>query len=137
MSIDILRIRELAKTLKTWTQVLITAIREADMTQEEVCLLMKYDSGNFSRILSGNANFPPDRLREFNEILGHHLTLYWLCYQDGHEAHVLPKLLEKKIDEKNEELKEKDARISSLEKEIEIFKEVFASMGRNMKKEGE
>ena len=137
MGLDNLRIRELARTLKTWTQVLITAIREGNMKQEAVRLQMNYDAGLFSRILSGQAHFPIDRLYEFNEIVGNDLTIHWICYQHGYEAHVLPQLLEKQIHEKDEQIKDKEAIISHLENEVEILKEAFASIGRNMKKESE
>ena len=135
MSIDNTKIRELAKSLKTWQQVLINSIREANMTQESVQLLMKYDKGTFSRILSGQAHFPPERLNEFNEIVGHSLTLHWLCYREGYEAHVLPKLLEKQIKEKDEELMEREERISYLEDRIEWFKETIEALGRNIKRD--
>ena len=137
MSIDNPKIRELAKSLNSWTQVLITSIREGKMNQDAVRLQMNYDSGLFSRILSGQANFPIERLSEFNEIVGHDLTIHWLCYKNGYEAHILPKLLEKQLSEKDNQLKEKEERIAHLEGEVEILKEAFASIGRNMRREGE
>jgi hypothetical protein len=126
MSIEDMKFQELALSLKTWNQVLLFAIRHAGLTQDSVRLGMKYDKGTFSRILSGDAHMPPDRLNEFNEIVGHKLTLVWLCLREGYEVRVLPKTLEEKLIEKERVIEEQARKIQN-------YEECFAKLGAKIK----
>lgn len=126
MSIEDMKLQELAMSLKTWNQVLIFSIRHSGLTQDAVRIGMKYDKGTFSRIMSGDAHLPPDRLDEFNDIVGHKLTLIWLCLREGYEARVLPKTLEETIEEQKKIIEERDRKIA-------IFEEMFMKLGKGEK----
>mgnify|MGYP000906926155 CR=1 FL=1 len=133
MSVDDSRIIELARSIKSWPQVLRTAMRLGDVTDNSMQIQLGIDKGNFSRIMSGQANFPIDKLSLFCEIVGNDLVLHWLVYQRGYELRVIPKLLEEQIHQKNEAIKEKEEHIAYLEGQIELLKEVISTIGKNIK----
>jgi hypothetical protein len=98
MSIENIRLQEIAINIgNNWNRVLLEAMREGNVSQETVRLAMRYDKGTFSRIMSGDANMPPDRIKEFNDIVRNKLTIIWLCLQEGYEARVIPKTLEDQL----------------------------------------
>lgn len=115
MSIEDLKLQEIATSLKSWSQVLLFSIRHSGLTQDAVRLSMKYDKGTFSRILSGDAHMPPDRLNEFNEIVGHKLTLVWLCLREGYEIRVIPKTLEEQLEKERAEKENALKKVAYLE----------------------
>jgi len=124
MSVDSIRLLELARSIKTWQQVLTTSINEANMTNDFVRLRMDYDKGTFSRILSGQANMCPGRLKQFNEVVGHDLTLYWLSDQGGYELRKIPKTLEEELKKERAEKEEALKRVAILEELLLKKKEI-------------
>ena len=121
MSVQNFKLLELAQSIKSWDEALTVSIRIVKINHETVRLQMGYDKGTFSRILSGDANLPPDRIKEFCEIVGHDLPLYWLAHQSGYELRVLPKTLEETIEEQKKIIEEKDKKLFALE---EMFKKL-------------
>lgn len=133
MSVDDPKIIELSRSIKSWAQVLRTAMRLGDVTDNSMQIQLGIDKGNFSRILSGQANFPVDKLVLFCEIVGNDLPIHWIAYQRGYELRVIPKLLEQQIEQKNKAIKEREERIAYLEGQMELLKEVISSIGSNLK----
>lgn len=115
MSVDDSRIIELARSIKSWTQVLRTAMRLGDVTDNSMQIQLGIDKGNFSRILSGQANFPVEKLSLFCEIVGNDLVLHWLAYQRGYELRFIPKLLEEQLEKERAEKEKALKRIAILE----------------------
>lgn len=115
MTVDDAEIIELARSIKNWPQVLRTAMRLGDVTDNSMQIQLKIDKGNFSRILSGQANFPIEKLVLFCEIVGNDLALHWLAYQRGYELRFIPKLLEEQLEKERAEKEEALKRIAILE----------------------
>lgn len=117
MSADNLKIIELAKTIKSWSQVLRASINLLDdtLSDDSVALQIDIDRGNFSRILKGQSNFPFEKLIKFCRIIGHDLPLHWLAHQGGYELRVLPKTLEEQLEKERAEKEEALKRIAILE----------------------
>lgn len=128
MGVEEVKIIELAKTIKSWSQVLRVSINhlDEDLSDDTVALHLEIDKGNFSRILKGQSNFPMDKLIKFCKIVGHDLPLHWLAYQAGYELRVIPKTLEEKLIEKDKIIEERD-------KKIAIFEEMFMKLGKGEK----
>ena len=117
MSADNLKIIELAKSIKTWSQVLRASINLLDdsLSDDSLALQLDIDRGNFSRILKGQSNFPFEKLIKFCRIVGHDLPLHWLAYQGGYELKVLPKTLEEEIRKERGEKEKALATVAYLE----------------------
>lgn len=114
---------ELAKTLTLWPHVLRHAVNQPD---DALALSLEIDKGNFSRILSGQANFPIEKLIKFCRLVDNDLPLHWLAYQAGYELRVIPKTLEEKIIEK-------DRLIEEQARKIQNYEECFSKLGAKIK----
>ena len=115
MSTESQNIIQLAKSIKTVSQALKTAMMLGDVTAETMHILIEIDKGNFSRILSGQSNLPIEKIAKFCEIVGNDLLIHWIAYQQGFELRVFPKTLEQKI-------LEKDKKIEKLSQELESLR---------------
>ena|ERR1700676_936983 len=115
MSAESMKIIELSRTIKTWAQALRTSINISGLSDDQVRLELDIDKGNFSRMLSGQVNFPIDRLNELCRTLGHSLPLYWIGYQGGFDLVVLPKTLEKELEKERAEKEKALERVAYLE----------------------
>jgi hypothetical protein len=115
MSAENLKIIELSRTIKTWAQALRTSINISGLSDDQVRLELDIDKGNFSRMLSGQANFPIDRLNALCRTLGHSLPLYWIGYQGGFDLIILPKTLEKELEKERLEKEKALERVAYLE----------------------
>lgn len=104
MSTESQNIIQLAKSIKTVSQALKTAMMLGDVTAETMHILIEIDKGNFSRILSGQSNLPIEKIAKFCEIVGNDLLIHWIAYQQGFELRVIPKTLEAKIAEQEKEI---------------------------------
>lgn len=47
-------------------------------------MTLEMDSGHWSRIVTGNAHFPLNKIAHFCEIVGNTVLPEWIAYQVGH-----------------------------------------------------
>lgn len=115
MSVNDAKIIELARSIKSWSQILRTAMRLGDVTDNSMQIQLGIDKGNFSRIVSGQANFPVDKLVLFCEIVGNDLPIHWIAYQRGYELRFIPKILEEQLEKERAAKEEALKKIAILE----------------------
>jgi hypothetical protein len=106
---------ELAKTIKTFDEAIRVAIRAWGRAEKQIYLELGIDRGNFSRMLSGEANFPPRFLPKLCQIIGNDFILAWLAYQQGYELRIIPKILENQLEKERAEKEAALQKITYLE----------------------
>jgi len=117
---------ELVKVLDSFHDCLRAAIREAatlKIQEKQFYLELGIDQGNWSRMITGKANFPPELIPKFCQIAQNNLLIHWLAYQRGFELRIIPKELEERLSEKEAQLEEKDREITYLKSLISVKKE--------------
>lgn len=74
---------QLINELPSMTEALRCCVRHSGLTDKQIYLEMKIDGGNWSRMMSGQANFPHDRLIDFMKICRNEIPLQWLARKCG------------------------------------------------------
>lgn len=95
------------------------AITTAGLEHQDVWTALGIDKGQWSKICSGQNNFPIDRLHEFNNIVGNTIYLKWLNYKCGFEIKPMLSTLEQQLEQ--ETLKRVEA-----EKENELMRQLLS-----------
>jgi len=75
---------ELVRTQKTFEAALALACQASGLEPKEIAYASDIDCGHFSRMLSGGAHFPLNKISEFCEIVGNTVLPEWIAYQIGH-----------------------------------------------------
>jgi hypothetical protein len=114
---------ELVQTVKTFGEVIRAAIRHWGGSEKQVYLELGIDGGNWTRMLTGKANFPPEMISKFCDIVQNDLVLHWLAYQRGFELRIIPKELEERLAQKDAELEELKKKFTYLESLFMVKKE--------------
>lgn len=60
---------------------------------------LKIDPGTWSKICSDQASFPPQKIRDFCDIVGNVVYVEWINYQVGCTAVMIKSEAERRIDE--------------------------------------
>ncbi|MCA3177583.1 MAG: hypothetical protein O9345_16145 [Burkholderiaceae bacterium] len=81
-------------------------LQVAGIADKEAHLALGIDAGHWSRILSGAAHFPLDRLGPLMDMAGNDAPLQWLAHSRGYELRPLETTLEREVRELREELAE-------------------------------
>lgn len=93
------------------------------LDDKQLCMELGIDPGQWSRIWSGNAHFPDEKITAFMDLCGNIIPLRWLALHYGYELKPLKTALELE----NEVLKEK---LAEKEKEMEVIKKWMKEVGR-------
>lgn len=88
------------------------AMAAAGLEPKQVYMTLKIDKGHWSRIESGEAHFPHNKLEAFLDLLGNDIPLRWLAYRRGLGLHMLES-------EQQRRLREKDDQIAELKMKLE------------------
>ena len=59
------------------------ACQASGLEDKEIYMSLGIDAGHFSRIKKGEAGFPPDKIRDFCELVGNTIYPEWIAYQVG------------------------------------------------------
>jgi hypothetical protein len=126
---------DLVKQIDTFSECVEEAIRIGSkilkktgitLTEGKLAGKLDIDGGHWSRMMAGNAHFPPDKIAEMCKILRNDLVLEWLAYRQGYELRVIPKTLEEKLIEKERVIEEQARKIQN-------YEECFAKLGAKIK----
>jgi predicted XRE-type DNA-binding protein len=98
------------------------AIDVCGLEDKQIAGSLGIDVAQWSRIKTGNAWFPQDRLVEFMKLVGNDIPLIWLAHQRGYELRPLRSALERE----NLELRE---RVAQLERDQETIVEFVQRTG--------
>lgn len=80
----------------------------AGLEDKQVCDSLGIDAAQWSRIKTGNAHFPPERLVDFMRLCGNDIPLVWLAHQRGQELKPLRSTLEQQVDDLRAQLADRD-----------------------------
>lgn len=115
---------ELIKQIDTFSECVEESIRIGakilkrsgiTLTEKKLAAKLEIDGGHWSRMMAGNAHFPPDKIAEMCQILKNDLVLEWLAYRQGYELRVIPKTLEDQLEKERDENTKLKAKLQYLE----------------------
>lgn len=105
------------KLQRTFWEACELAMRVAGLNAKSVYMTLKIDKGHWSRIESGEAHFPHQKLEALLDLLGNDIPLQWLAYRRGKGLHILES-------EQQRLIREKDVEIAELRKQVEWTKQL-------------
>lgn len=76
----------------TLTQAVMLCQQLAGLDDKELCKALGIDAGQWSRIKTGQAHFPQERLCKLMDVCGNEAPLLWLAFHRGYELR--PRLTE-------------------------------------------
>ena len=74
---------ELVRAQRHSAAAFCLACQASGLDDKEIYLPLSIDSGTFSRIKKGEANFPLDKLHAFCVVVGNQIFADWIAYQVG------------------------------------------------------
>lgn len=86
----------------TMLKAINVCISVSGLQDEQIADLIGTSNGNFSKYLSGQYNFPPDKLIPLMKLTGNDIPLRWLALKRG----MLLKPMQSTLEEENAALKE-------------------------------
>ena len=92
---------DIIATLDSMTAAICKCIETSRMQPKTIAYDLEIDPGQFSRIMSGQAHFPQDKLPALMDLCGNEIPLRWLALARGKGLVVLKSALE----EENEQLR--------------------------------
>ena len=90
------------------TRAMKLAIDVSGLEDKQVAGALDIDLGQWSRIRTGNAWFPQDKLPAFMSLVGNDIPLIWLAHQRGYELRPLRSSLERENEDLKRQLAEKE-----------------------------
>ena len=81
-----------------------------------ICAEIGIDPGQWSRIWSGQANFPHNKLNCFMNVCGNEIPLRWLNFSRGYEMRPMKTTLEKENDALRIQLERQQIEIDAIKK---------------------
>lgn len=95
---------DLVRLQKSAEAAIALACQASGLDAKEIHLSLEIDSGHWSRIVTGNAHFPLNKLRLFCEIVGNNVLPEWIAYQVGHGIVMLQTEAERRAAELEQQL---------------------------------
>lgn len=86
------------------------------LSEKTFCSALNIDAGQWSRIWSGGAHFPDDKLPAFMKLCGNIIPLRWLSMEFNLGLHVLKSELERENEKLRSELQQQTAEINAIKK---------------------
>lgn len=83
---------------------ILLSIQASGMTDKQVYGPLRLDAATFSKIRSGQASFPANRLEALRKLLGNDIPLQWWAHRAGYELRPLRSDLERRVVELEEQL---------------------------------
>lgn len=126
ISVECIKMIESIGAIPDMTEALKVACRRSRLKEKQIAWELDLEPGQFSRIMSGQAHFPHEKLIKFMDVTGCHIPLQWLAYHCGFELVVMQKAYEEQIKEKEEE-------VAELKKRLQLQDEFIGKLGEKLK----
>lgn len=75
---------DLVIKLASFSAAISLCVQLSGLEDKEVYIPLGIDSGHWTRIKQGKANFPENKLRELMDLCGNEVPLIWLAYIRGY-----------------------------------------------------
>jgi hypothetical protein len=106
----------------TFTAAIRLAANVSGLEEKEIYVPLKIDASHWTRILNGQAHFPPDKLDQFCNLIGNDIPLVWWAHRRGKGLHMLETEAERQLQV------EQAARIEA-EKKVSLLTEILKGKG--------
>lgn len=103
----------------TLHEAIVLCAHMAPVDSKVIAIELEIDPGQWSRIMSGQAHFPPNKLDMFMDICGNEVPLRWLAMKRGYGL----VRLQSEVERENEQLQIQNA---ELQKKLAHFEEFMA-----------
>lgn len=100
--------------IQSMTKAIQMCIDVSGRDEKFVYMDLGIDKGNWSRMMSGQAHFPHEKLEALMDLCGNDIPLQWLAWRRGKGLHLLES-------EQQRMLRERDERIRELEMEKRVL----------------
>lgn len=107
----IARCRDMASAIQLSIQV-------AQLNQKQIYMALRMDKGHWSRVMSGELQFPADRLDALMDLTGNTIPLAWLAHRRGLGLHMLESEQQRQIRERDDLIKAQAEKLRYLEELI-------------------
>lgn len=105
------------KGITTMSGALDLCIRSSGRDPKMLYLDLAIDKGHWSRMLSGQAHFPHDKLEALMDLCGNDIPLQWLAWRRGKGLHLLES-------EQQRLMREKDDQNRALQQKVDLLMEI-------------
>ena len=78
------------------------AVQASGVTADDVCSALEIDPGHYSKIMSGKAHFPTNKLDDLMDYLKNEIPLEWQAHKRGYELKPLLSTTERQLQESEE-----------------------------------
>lgn len=113
---------EAVRNQPSMTAAIKLAVAVSGKDPKGVYIDLGIDPGHWSRMLSGQAHFPPDKLVALMDILGNEIPLEWLAWQRRKGLHMLETEAERRLRAKDAELDEMRAKLDHFAEFLRLAK---------------
>lgn len=86
------------------------------VNDQQVCQELGIDPAQWSRIWSGQAHFPPEKIPAYMDLCGNIVPLRWLAWKYGYELKPLQSQVERENDQLRAELEQKRIEMAAINK---------------------
>lgn len=93
---------------RTFTAAIQLCVQTGGLADGQVAADLDIDAATWSRIKSGQAHFPQDKLEQLMQLCGNDVPLQWLAMRCGFELRPLRSALEQQIEDLRAQLAERD-----------------------------
>ena len=96
------------------TKAISLCVQLSGLDDKEVYLALEIDAGHWSRIMKGDAHFPPNKLNDLMDLCGNEAPLLWLAHSRGKGLVLLKSEAERRAEEAEKERDEERAKVAML-----------------------
>lgn len=107
-------LNQIVNELPSLHEALAACVRKNGLSDKQVYLELGIDGGQWSRIMSGNANFPLTKLPELLRICRNDIFLRWIVKKCGYRLEASMEVLEEKVKEQESVIKYLETRLKDL-----------------------
>lgn len=90
---------EMIQSCRTAGEAILLAVRASGWDRKEVFIPLRIDGGTWSKILSDQATFPAQKIRDFCDLVDNRVYVEWIAFQVGCTAVMIKSEAERRIDE--------------------------------------
>lgn len=105
---------ELTRAQRHSAAAFCLACQASGLDDKEIYMPLAIDSGTFSRIKKGEANFPLDKLHLFCVTVGNQIFAEWIAYQVGCQLVMIQSEAERRADEAEKALADERLKVKVL-----------------------
>ena len=96
------------------TKAIALCVQLSGLDDKEVYLALEIDAGHWSRIMKGDAHFPPNKLNDLMDLCGNKAPLMWLALSRGKGLVLLKTEAEKRAEKAERDLADERTKTAML-----------------------